>query len=56
MTDEFFLDTPLVRSFFASVRAQRRHTYDPDSGAAQPFRSGYANAPCEPAGARDEPC
>jgi predicted metal-dependent enzyme (double-stranded beta helix superfamily) len=25
-----------------------RHTYDPDSGAASPFRSGYANAPCEP--------
>jgi predicted metal-dependent enzyme (double-stranded beta helix superfamily) len=25
-----------------------RHTYDPLSGAASPFRSGYVNAPCEP--------
>lgn len=25
-----------------------RHTYDPESGAAHPFRSGYANAPCGP--------
>jgi predicted metal-dependent enzyme (double-stranded beta helix superfamily) len=25
-----------------------RHTYDPVSGAAHPFRSGYANAPCGP--------
>jgi predicted metal-dependent enzyme (double-stranded beta helix superfamily) len=25
-----------------------RHAYDPDSGRASPFRSGYANAPCEP--------
>jgi 3-mercaptopropionate dioxygenase len=25
-----------------------RHTYDPGSGAARPFRSGYANAPCDP--------
>ena len=25
-----------------------RHTYDPGSGAARPFRSGYANAPCGP--------
>jgi 3-mercaptopropionate dioxygenase len=25
-----------------------RHTYDPETGAAHPFRSGYANAPCEP--------
>jgi predicted metal-dependent enzyme (double-stranded beta helix superfamily) len=25
-----------------------RHTYDPGSGAAHPFRSGYANAPCHP--------
>jgi predicted metal-dependent enzyme (double-stranded beta helix superfamily) len=25
-----------------------RHTYDPASGAAHPFRSGYANAPCHP--------
>ena len=24
-----------------------RHTYEPDSGEAKPFRSGYANAPCE---------
>jgi 3-mercaptopropionate dioxygenase len=23
-----------------------RHTYDPDSGAARPFRSGYANVAC----------
>jgi 3-mercaptopropionate dioxygenase len=29
-----------------------RHTYDPGSGAAHPFRSGYANAPCDPADAR----
>jgi 3-mercaptopropionate dioxygenase len=26
-----------------------RHSYDPDTGAEKPFRSGYANAPCEPA-------
>jgi 3-mercaptopropionate dioxygenase len=25
-----------------------RHSYDPDTGHASPFRSGYANAPCEP--------
>ena len=24
-----------------------RHTYDPETGAESPFRSGYANAPCE---------
>jgi 3-mercaptopropionate dioxygenase len=24
-----------------------RHAYDPDSGEAKPFRSGYVNAPCE---------
>jgi predicted metal-dependent enzyme (double-stranded beta helix superfamily) len=24
-----------------------RHAYDPTSGAATPFRSGYANAPCD---------
>jgi 3-mercaptopropionate dioxygenase len=24
-----------------------RHSYDPDSGEAKPFRSGYVNAPCE---------
>ena len=24
-----------------------RHAYDPDSGEARPFRSGYANVPCE---------
>jgi predicted metal-dependent enzyme (double-stranded beta helix superfamily) len=24
-----------------------RHSYDPDSGDAKPFRSGYVNAPCE---------
>jgi predicted metal-dependent enzyme (double-stranded beta helix superfamily) len=24
-----------------------RHTYDPDSGEEHPFRSGYANVPCE---------
>jgi 3-mercaptopropionate dioxygenase len=23
-----------------------RHTYDPETGAESPFRSGYANAPC----------
>jgi 3-mercaptopropionate dioxygenase len=25
----------------------RRHTYDPETGAESPFRSGYVNAPCE---------
>jgi len=24
-----------------------RHSFDPDSGDAKPFRSGYVNAPCE---------
>jgi 3-mercaptopropionate dioxygenase len=24
-----------------------RHAYDPDSGEARPFRSGYVNVPCE---------
>jgi predicted metal-dependent enzyme (double-stranded beta helix superfamily) len=24
-----------------------RHTFDPDSGTQQPFRSGYVNVPCE---------
>jgi predicted metal-dependent enzyme (double-stranded beta helix superfamily) len=24
-----------------------RHTYDPETGAESPFRSGYVNAPCE---------
>ncbi|MGZ4431421.1 MAG: hypothetical protein ACXVYV_07220, partial [Gaiellales bacterium] len=24
-----------------------RHTYDPDSGAENPFRSGYVNVACE---------
>ena len=28
-----------------------RHTYDPGSGATHPFRSGYANAPCDPSDA-----
>jgi predicted metal-dependent enzyme (double-stranded beta helix superfamily) len=27
-----------------------RHAYDVESGAVHPFRSGYANAPCDPAG------
>jgi 3-mercaptopropionate dioxygenase len=27
-----------------------RHAYDPASGAARPFRSGYANAPCDQPG------
>jgi predicted metal-dependent enzyme (double-stranded beta helix superfamily) len=26
-----------------------RHTYDAETGAARPFRSGYANVDCEPA-------
>jgi predicted metal-dependent enzyme (double-stranded beta helix superfamily) len=26
-----------------------RHTFDEETGAARPFRSGYANAPCPPA-------
>jgi predicted metal-dependent enzyme (double-stranded beta helix superfamily) len=25
-----------------------RHSYDPDSGKAEPFRSGYVNVDCEP--------
>lgn len=25
-----------------------RHSYDPETGAVSPFRSGYANRPCEP--------
>jgi predicted metal-dependent enzyme (double-stranded beta helix superfamily) len=29
-----------------------RHAYEPGSGDVRPFRSGYANAPCEPAGER----
>jgi 3-mercaptopropionate dioxygenase len=28
-----------------------RHTFDPETGAAKPFRSGYANAACETAAA-----
>jgi predicted metal-dependent enzyme (double-stranded beta helix superfamily) len=32
----------------------RRHTFDPDTGAESPFRSGYANAACEPETARPE--
>jgi 3-mercaptopropionate dioxygenase len=28
-----------------------RHSYDPETGVEKPFRSGYANAPCDP-GAR----
>jgi len=27
-----------------------RHSYDPESGEAQPFRSGYVNVDCEPEG------
>jgi predicted metal-dependent enzyme (double-stranded beta helix superfamily) len=27
-----------------------RHAYDPETGAQRPFRSGYANAPCEDRG------
>jgi predicted metal-dependent enzyme (double-stranded beta helix superfamily) len=27
-----------------------RHAYDPDSGASQPFRSGYVNVPCDDEG------
>ena len=29
-----------------------RHRFEPDSGKVTPFRSGYANAPCPPEGAR----
>jgi predicted metal-dependent enzyme (double-stranded beta helix superfamily) len=25
-----------------------RHSYDPETGVEKPFRSGYANAPCDP--------
>jgi 3-mercaptopropionate dioxygenase len=35
-----------------------RHAYDPASGAAQPFRSGYVNVPCDdaaPPGRRRRP-
>ena len=28
-----------------------RHAYDVESGSVRPFRSGYANAPCDPADA-----
>jgi predicted metal-dependent enzyme (double-stranded beta helix superfamily) len=31
-----------------------RHAYDPASGASQPFRSGYANAPCDPGEAHED--
>ena len=27
-----------------------RHSYDPETGAVSPFRSGYVNRPCEPDG------
>jgi hypothetical protein len=27
-----------------------RHAYEPETGTARPFRSGYANAVCEPEG------
>jgi len=27
-----------------------RHSYDPESGAVSPFKSGYANRPCPPEG------
>jgi len=29
-----------------------RHRFEPESGKVTPFRSGYANAPCPPEGAR----
>ena len=29
-----------------------RHRFDPEKGLVTPFRSGYTNAPCPPAGAR----
>jgi predicted metal-dependent enzyme (double-stranded beta helix superfamily) len=32
-----------------------RHTYDPRSGAAEPFRSGYGNAACDPVESRERP-
>lgn len=25
----------------------RRHLYDPELGTVEPFRSGYANSPCD---------
>jgi predicted metal-dependent enzyme (double-stranded beta helix superfamily) len=31
-----------------------RHTFDPVSGAASPFRSGYVNAACEPGDAASD--
>jgi predicted metal-dependent enzyme (double-stranded beta helix superfamily) len=33
-----------------------RHRYDPDTGAERPFRSGYANAACEPDERPSEGC
>jgi 3-mercaptopropionate dioxygenase len=30
-----------------------RHVYDPESGLEEPFRSGYVNAPCQPAEPRE---
>jgi hypothetical protein len=27
-----------------------RHSYDPETGAVSPFRSGYVNRSCEPEG------
>jgi predicted metal-dependent enzyme (double-stranded beta helix superfamily) len=33
-----------------------RHTFEPETGDARPFRSGYANAPCEPSEASKEAC
>ncbi|MCA1740580.1 MAG: hypothetical protein LC740_17710 [Actinobacteria bacterium] len=29
-----------------------RHSYDPETGAVSPFRSGYVNRSCEPEGRR----
>ena len=32
-----------------------RHAYDPDTGHVRPFRSGYANAPCDSPQAAEKP-
>src|ERR671916_402157 len=46
--------TTLFRSLTNDTGCVWRHTYDPDSGAAHPFRSGYANAPCGPSDRSEE--
>jgi predicted metal-dependent enzyme (double-stranded beta helix superfamily) len=33
-----------------------RHAFEPETGDVRPFRSGYANAPCDPVETEKEPC